>query len=125
MSKKEDKARERAQTAKENSQKKAKMRFTSDMFYNDPTIPKYVSGEVAEIVGGDMIQRWLKRGAEIVDDKTPVGKPEADKPKVEAPKVPDEVPKAPVKEEPVESVEEKAEDKSKPAQAAPKKNGKQ
>lgn len=132
MSKKdrEQKAKDRAKEVEENSKKRAKMRFGTDVFYNDLKKPKYVKGEVAEIVGGDMITRWMKRGAVVVDDKTPLGVPKAEtpktEPKVEAPKTPDEAPQEPEKQEPVEGDEEKVDDKpSKPAQAASQKNGKQ
>jgi len=80
---------------------------------------------VAEVVGGDMITRWQKRGAEIVPDNTPLGVPQPKtEPKVEAAKVPDKPSQKTGDEEPVESDEEKVDDKSKPVQAD-KKSGKQ
>jgi len=44
-----------------------KMRFKENKFYNDLDVPLYIAGEVYVIKGADMIQRWLKRGGEIVE----------------------------------------------------------
>ena len=46
-----------------------KMRFKEAKFYNDLSKPLYLPGEVYQIEGADMIQRWLKRGGEIVEGK--------------------------------------------------------
>ena len=56
---------------KEQKEKEAKqsalMLFHQDGYYNDLTKPLYLKGNTYEIFGRDMINRWLKRGAEIVD----------------------------------------------------------
>lgn len=77
-----------------------KMKFSKDMFYTNPNVPLYCAGKVYD-VEDNMVARWLKRGGEIVS---------ATPPKVEVPKpVVDSDTK-----EPVEPVDEKAEDNSKP-----------
>ena len=51
----------------QDSEQVVKMKFKEDKFYNDQTVPYYEKGKVYEVRGADMIQRWLKRGGEIVE----------------------------------------------------------
>lgn len=48
------------------AQQAVKMKFNEDKFYSDLTVPHFEKGKVYEIKGADQIQRWLKRGGEIV-----------------------------------------------------------
>ncbi len=52
--------------------KKVKMKFSEFKYYNDLSVPMFEPGKVYEIEGEAWIQRWLKRGGEIVEDKAPV-----------------------------------------------------
>lgn len=47
---------------------KVKMKFSEEKFYNDQTKPMFEAGKVYELEGFDWIQRWLKRGGEIVEE---------------------------------------------------------
>ena len=49
-----------------------KMKFSEDKFYNDPNVPMFQAGKVYDMEGGDWIQRWLKRGGEIVYGEMPL-----------------------------------------------------
>lgn len=51
---------------------KVKMKFKEDKFYNDRHTPIFKAGEVYELEGEAWIQRWIKRGGEIVKDARPV-----------------------------------------------------
>jgi hypothetical protein len=62
--------------------KKVKMRFATHQYYNDLKNPIFYAGEVYELEGADWIQRWLKRGGEIVDGEMPTPKPEEQNPSV-------------------------------------------
>lgn len=53
--------------AKKNNSK-VKMRFHKDMFYTDQENALYHAGEIYEIEA-KMVDRWLKRGGEIVTDE--------------------------------------------------------
>lgn len=44
-----------------------KMKFNQTVFYESPDIPAYTAGQIAE-VEDHMVMRWLKRGAEIIDE---------------------------------------------------------
>lgn len=59
------------------------MKFTEHKYYNDLSTPLFYAGKVYELEGADWIQRWLKRGGEIIEGDVVVAK--ADK------KVEDEV----------------------------------
>lgn len=59
---------------KQNSDKpkpKVRMRFKENKFYNDLTKPHFLAGKIYTVEGQDMIDRWLKRGGEIVEDESP------------------------------------------------------
>lgn len=47
----------------------AKMKFAKDMFYTSRDVPLYTAGRVYE-VAEEMVDRWLKRGGELVPDST-------------------------------------------------------
>lgn len=47
---------------------KVKMKFKEHKYYNDLDSPIFEAGKVYEIEGSEWIQRWLKRGGEIVDE---------------------------------------------------------
>ncbi len=47
--------------------KTVKMIFSRDVFYNDPTVPKYEAGKSYDIPE-DSVEKWLKRGAQIVSE---------------------------------------------------------
>ena len=49
---------------------KVLMRFKEDKFYNDLTKPIYEAGKIYEIEGSDFIERWKKRGGEIVTEES-------------------------------------------------------
>jgi len=49
---------------------KVKMIFTEAKFYNDSENPIFEPNKVYELEGADWIQRWVKRGGAIVDEKT-------------------------------------------------------
>lgn len=49
---------------------KVKMIFKEAKFYNDLETPIFKPGEIYELEGADWIQRWIKRGGAIVDQKT-------------------------------------------------------
>ena len=68
MSKARKAAKEQAKVAakKLNDEQVVKMKFSEDKFYSDPTKVHFEKGKVYEIVGADQIQRWVKRGGEIV-----------------------------------------------------------
>jgi len=85
--------------------KTVKMLFTSKQYYvtaanriKDLHTPLYEAGKVYDIQE-NMVERWLKRGAQVYDVKAKVQPPA----QVEKPK-----------EEPVEDKEEKSEDEAKP-----------
>lgn len=44
-----------------------KMKFKEDKFYTDRSKPYFEKGKIYEVKGTDQIQRWLKRGGEIVE----------------------------------------------------------
>lgn len=46
---------------------KVKMRFKEHKYYNDLDKPHFEAGKVYELEGAGWIQRWLKRGGEIVE----------------------------------------------------------
>lgn len=45
------------------------MRFSENKFYNDLSKPEFEAGKVYRLKGADWIQRWLKRGGEIVTEE--------------------------------------------------------
>jgi hypothetical protein len=81
-----------------------KMKFSCDIFFGNPEIPKYEAGKTYDIEE-KYVFKWMKRGAVIVEDEPKVVKPA----KVEV--------EAPIHvEEKVEPVMEKVEDQvEKPA----------
>ena len=46
---------------------KVKMVFSEHKFYNDLNTPIFEAGKVYELEGAGWIQRWLKRGGNIVE----------------------------------------------------------
>lgn len=105
-----DKREARAVVKAEQDKVKVKMRFTEEKYYNDPNTPHFEKGKIYEVQGQDIINRWLKRGGEIVtDEMLKKEAQDAAKAKVEAPKKSEE---APVN--PVEGSEKKDEDKPEP-----------
>lgn len=56
---------------------KVKMIFSQDKFYNDLNNPIFLKGKVYELEGADWIQRWEKRGGQIIDEN--VAAPLSDK----------------------------------------------
>lgn len=67
---KERNAAKKAVIAKQkevDDQQSVKMKFKEDKFYNDLNVPLYEKDKVYEIKGADMIQRWVRRGGEIVE----------------------------------------------------------
>jgi hypothetical protein len=44
-----------------------KMRFKENKFYNNPNEIHFEKDKIYEIKGAGLIQRWLKRGGEIVE----------------------------------------------------------
>jgi len=68
MSRKEQRRLEAANQKQEaeGAPKKVFMRFEENKFYNDQEKPIFEAGKVYELEGADWIQRWVKRGGEIV-----------------------------------------------------------
>lgn len=64
--KKETKVQAKVAAVKVDAEQEVKMKFSENKFYNDLKTPIYNKGEVYTVKGADMIQRWLKRGGEIV-----------------------------------------------------------
>ena len=64
MSKNNNKEKAKSKQTNENV---VKMKFKEHKFYRDMSTPHYYAGQVYEIEGADQIQRWLKRGGEIVE----------------------------------------------------------
>jgi len=60
------KAKALVEAKEHNDAQVVKMKFSEDKFYNDFTKAHFEAGKVYEVKGADMIQRWLKRGGEIV-----------------------------------------------------------
>jgi len=70
MSKKEKKKLEKSaslQAAQEVAGDKVLMRFKEHKFYTDLNKPHFEAGKVYELEGRDWINRWIKRGGELVD----------------------------------------------------------
>lgn len=65
---------------------KVKMKFKEDKFYTDRDKPIFEAGKVYELEGADWIQRWLKRGGEIVHDARPAPAPAPVDPSTVVPK---------------------------------------
>lgn len=63
---KEQRNQEKAQAREKADQQSVVMKFKDNKFYNDQEKPLYEAGKEYRIQGADMIQRWLKRGGEIV-----------------------------------------------------------
>ena len=118
---KKSSGKEVAAEAKEAS-KTVAMKFSKNMFYTDLDNPIFFSGVVYELEGEEWIQRWLKRGGEIVDEKpakgvelstTPPPSPAIDTPTKVAPAAP--------ATEQVADKDEKSEDAAKTASKLPEK----
>ena len=77
---------------------KVKMKFSEHKFYTDLNTPMFLAGKVYDVEGADWIQRWVKRGGEIVEGEFPVV--EADEPNLSALTSDDKTPKN-VENEPV------------------------
>lgn len=67
--------RDRSIPEAKDGERKVLMRFKEHKYYNDLGKPIYEAGKIYEITGAAWIQRWQKRGGEIVED--PKAKPEA------------------------------------------------
>jgi hypothetical protein len=74
MSKKKIKAKA-LKARQENDAQIVKMKFKEDKFYNNPFVAHFEKDKIYEVRGGDMIQRWLKRGGEIVQGELEVPEP--------------------------------------------------
>ncbi len=48
--------------------KKVLMRFSTNQFYNNQDVPIFEANKVYPLEGQDWINRWLKRGGEIVEN---------------------------------------------------------
>ena len=80
-----------------------RMLFQKDAYFNNPNTPLYDAGKIYDIEDR-MVEKWMKRGAVIVEEPT----------KVEEPVV-EEVPKQETEtKETVEETEETVEDNPKP-----------
>ena len=44
-----------------------KMKFSEHKYYNDLNVPMFEAGKVYVLEGADWIQRWIKRGGQIVE----------------------------------------------------------
>lgn len=71
MSKKEQRRLEAANRKQEaeSGVKKVFMRFPQNQYYNDQTNPIFEKGKIYELEGASWIQRWLKRGGEILTEE--------------------------------------------------------
>lgn len=65
---------------------KVKMKFKEHKYYTDKDKPIFYAGKIYELEGADWIQRWLKRGGEIVQDARPAPAPTPSNPSVVVPK---------------------------------------
>ena len=101
MSKKLKKKLEKSAKIQEEKQAgegtKVFMRFQQHQYFNDLNTPLFEAGKIYELVGAAWIQRWMKRGGEIVEKK--------DSEKVEKPAEQNPIPT-------VESASEKEEENS-------------
>jgi len=70
--KREEKKQQKEKLAELDKSEKVLMRFKEDKFYNDLNTPIFKSGEVYEMEGSSWIQRWVKRGGEIVEGTIPM-----------------------------------------------------
>ena len=70
--KKKQKAAAKITDDLKNSYDSVQMKFSEDKFYNDLTKPYFEKGKIYKVEGGDQIQRWLKRGGEIVSGELPL-----------------------------------------------------
>lgn len=80
MSKKQNKIAALKTKQKEDAGQVVKMRFSEDKFYNDLSVAHFEKGKIYEIHGADQIQRWVKRGGEIVQGEIEVSKPDVPNP---------------------------------------------
>lgn len=90
------------QDAQEVENGKVLMRFKNHQYYNDLGNPIFLAGEIYELEGAGWIQRWVKRGGEIISKEEatkkyiPSSQPESidpsglNSPRVEAPQAPKE-----------------------------------
>lgn len=70
MSEKKKKKLEQQQAAAQDSAKqKVLMRFKEHKYYNDLNNPIFDAGKVYELSGAAWIERWIKRGGEIVTEE--------------------------------------------------------
>ena len=51
------------------------MKFSEHKYYNDLNSPMFEAHKVYEIAGAEWIQRWIKRGGEIVERPVQTKKP--------------------------------------------------
>jgi hypothetical protein len=60
--------RDNAVSAPSAEELKVLMRFSEHKFYNDLNKPIFEAGKIYELEGAAWIQRWTKRGGEIVEN---------------------------------------------------------
>lgn len=70
------KQQEQKLSDEETPEKKVKMLFSEPKFYNDLHKPIFEAGKVYELEGAAWIERWKKRGGQVVEDTA--GMPEAE-----------------------------------------------
>lgn len=80
--KKNQKIQEREIKKQEDAKQKVVMVFKEDKFYNDLSVPHFKAGEKYVIEGADQIQRWLKRGGDIVEGELKINNPAPDESKI-------------------------------------------
>lgn len=80
MSKKQSKIAALKLKEREDAGQVVKMRFSEDKFYNDLSVAHFEKGKIYDIHGADQIQRWVKRGGEIVQGSIEVSKPDVANP---------------------------------------------
>jgi len=74
MSKYKNKNKPVEKSESSESIQKVKMKFSEHKYYNDLNNPIFDAGKVYELEGAAWIQRWLKRGGEIVEGVLPTAK---------------------------------------------------
>lgn len=67
---KADEKREKVLEKKELAPGRVKMKFAQHMYYNDLDKPIFEAGVVYELEGAEWIQRWIKRGGEVLEGDT-------------------------------------------------------
>lgn len=72
------KAKKESSLEESNQPQVVKMKFSEDKYYNDLDKPIFEKDKVYELEGAGWIQRWVKRGGEVVEGEIPF--PEQDEP---------------------------------------------